>query len=48
MNEARVCRKTVLSGQKSAVFLIDFYSNDIHSEAKNKGRNLQNETAELY
>lgn len=35
-------------GKKSAAFLIDFNSNDIHLEAKNEGRNLQSKTAEFY
>lgn len=48
MNEAQVCRKTALWGKKSAIILSDFCSNDICSEAKNKGRKLQNKTAEFY
>lgn len=41
-------QKNSLIGEKNAGFLIDFYSNDIHSEAKTKGRNLQNKMAEFY
>lgn len=35
-------------GEKNAGFLMDFCSNDIRSEAKTKGRNLQNKMAEFY
>lgn len=41
-------QKNSLIREKNAVFLIDFYSNDIHSETKSKGRKLQNKTTEFY
>lgn len=41
-------QKNSLIGEKNAGFLMDFYSNDIRSEAKTKGRNLQNKMAEFY
>lgn len=43
----KYAEKQSYRGKSSAVILIDFWSNDIHSEAKNKGRNLQNKTTKF-